>query len=58
MSSASSSSTWDMARWYKQLAPAGETSIVFRDSTFVVGRVKTNLTASLQQRGRKNMRSL
>lgn len=44
--------------WHKQLAPAGETSIVFRDSAFADDVVKTNLTAILQQHGLENVRSL
>ncbi len=44
--------------WHKQLAPAGETSIVFRDSAFGDDVAKTNLTAILQQHGLENVRSL
>jgi adenine-specific DNA-methyltransferase len=44
--------------WHKQLAPAGETSIVFRDSAFADDVAKTNLTAILQQHGLGNVRSL
>ena len=44
--------------WHKQLAPAGETSIVFRDSAFANDVAKTNLTAILQQHGLENVRSL
>ena len=44
--------------WHKQLAPAGETSIVFRDSAFTDDVAKTNLTAILQQHGLDNVRSL
>ncbi len=44
--------------WHKQLAPAGETSIVFRDSAFSDDVAKTNLTAILQQHGLENVRSL
>ena len=44
--------------WHKQLAPAGETSIVFRDSAFADDVAKTNLTAILQQHGLENVRSL
>jgi adenine-specific DNA-methyltransferase len=44
--------------WHKELAPAGETSIVFRDSAFADDVAKTNLTAILQQRGLGNVRSL
>jgi len=44
--------------WHKELAPAGETSIVFRDSAFADDVAKTNLTAILQQHGLGNVRSL
>ena len=44
--------------WHKELAPAGETSIVFRDSAFADDVAKTNLTAILQQHGLGNARSL
>ena len=44
--------------WQKQLAPAGETSVVFRDSAFADDVAKTNLTAILQQHGLENVRSL
>jgi adenine-specific DNA-methyltransferase len=44
--------------WHKQLAPAGETSVVFRDSAFADDVAKTNLTAILQQHGLENVRSL
>ncbi|POZ59252.1 Type III restriction-modification system methylation subunit [Dehalococcoides mccartyi] len=44
--------------WYKQLAPAGETQVVFRDSAFADDVAKTNLTAILQQYGLENVRSI
>ncbi len=44
--------------WHKQLVPAGETSVVFRDSAFSNDVAKTNLTAILQQHGLENVRSL
>jgi hypothetical protein len=47
-----------MVAWYKQLAPAGETTVVFRDSAFADDVAKTNLTAILQQHGLENVRSL
>jgi adenine-specific DNA-methyltransferase len=43
---------------HKELAPAGETSIVFRDGAFADDVAKTNLTAILQQHGLGNVRSL
>ena len=47
-----------MVEWHKQLAPAGETTVVFRDSAFADDVAKTNLTAILQQHGLENVRSL
>jgi adenine-specific DNA-methyltransferase len=47
-----------IADWYRALAPAGETTVVFRDSAFADDVAKTNLTAILQQHGLENVRSL
>jgi adenine-specific DNA-methyltransferase len=47
-----------IATWHKDLAPAGETTVVFRDSAFADDVAKTNLTAILQQHGLDNVRSL
>ena len=47
-----------IADWYKALAPAGETTVVFRDSAFADDVAKTNLTAILQQHRLENVRSL
>ena len=47
-----------IAAWHKELAPAGETTVVFRDSAFADDVAKTNLTAILQQHGLENVRSL
>jgi len=47
-----------IVEWHKQLAPAGETTCVFRDSAFDDDVAKTNLTAILQQHGLENVRSL
>ena len=44
--------------WHKALMPAGETTVVFRDSAFADDVAKTNLTAILQQHGLENVRSL
>jgi adenine-specific DNA-methyltransferase len=44
--------------WYKELAPAGDTHIVFRDSAFVSDIAKTNMTAILEQYGIAHVRSL
>jgi adenine-specific DNA-methyltransferase len=47
-----------IAAWHKELAPAGETTVVFRDSAFANDVAKTNLSAILQQHGLENVRSL
>jgi adenine-specific DNA-methyltransferase len=44
--------------WHKELAPAGDTTCVFRDSAFVDDVAKTNLAAILEQHGIKQVRSL
>ncbi len=44
--------------WHTQLAPAGETQVVFRDSAFANDVAKTNLTAILEQHGLENVRSI
>lgn len=44
--------------WHQELAPTGETMIVFRDSAFPDDVAKTNLTAILEQAGIQNVRSL
>jgi len=44
--------------WHKALAPAGESTVVFRDSAFADDVAKTNLTAILQQHGLENVRSI
>jgi len=44
--------------WHKTLSPAGDTTIVFRDSAFADDVAKMNLTAILQQHGLDNVRSL
>jgi len=44
--------------WHKELAPAGETTCVFRDSGFADDVVKSNLAAILEQYGLSNIRSL
>jgi hypothetical protein len=46
------------AKWHKAQAPAGETTVVFRDSAFSDDVAKTNLTAILHQYGLDNVRSL
>ena len=47
-----------IATWHKTLAPAGETTCVFRDSAFADDVTKTNLAAILEQHGIQNVRSL
>jgi adenine-specific DNA-methyltransferase len=47
-----------IAEWHRELAPAGDTQVVFRDSAFADDVAKTNLTAILQQNGLENVRSL
>ena len=44
--------------WHKALAPAGDTTLVFRDSAFADDVSKVNLSAIFQQHGLANMRSL
>lgn len=44
--------------WHKELAPAGDTTCVFRDSAFESDVAKTNLAAILEQHGIQNVRSL
>ena len=47
-----------VADWHDTLSPAGETTVVFRDSAFADDIAKTNLAAILGQRGLGNVRSL
>jgi len=47
-----------IAAWHKELAPVGETTVVFRDSAFADDVAKTNLTAILAQQGLETVRSL
>jgi adenine-specific DNA-methyltransferase len=44
--------------WHRRLAPAGDTTCVFRDSAFADDVAKTNLAAILSQHGLANVRSL
>lgn len=44
--------------WHQELAPAGDTTCVFRDSAFANDVAKTNMAAILQQHGIANVRSL
>ncbi|MDO8771985.1 MAG: site-specific DNA-methyltransferase [Burkholderiaceae bacterium] len=47
-----------IAAWHKELAPAGESTCVFRDSAFADDVAKTNMAAILEQNGIANVRSL
>ena len=47
-----------IAAWREELAPAGDSTVVFRDSAFADDVAKTNLAAILEQRGLGNVRSL
>jgi adenine-specific DNA-methyltransferase len=47
-----------IVEWHKALAPAGDTTCVFRDSAFADDVAKTNLAAILEQNGIANVRSL
>ena len=44
--------------WHKALAPAGDTTCVFRDSAFADDVAKTNMSAILGQHGITNVRSI
>jgi adenine-specific DNA-methyltransferase len=47
-----------IVEWRKTLAPAGDTTCVFRDSAFADDVAKTNLAAVLEQNGIATVRSL
>ena len=47
-----------IADWHDKLEPAGDSTVVFRDSAFGDDVAKTNITAILEQRGLGNVRSL
>lgn len=44
--------------WHKELDPASDTQVVFRDSAFADDIAKTNMTAILEQNGIAHVRSL
>ncbi len=44
--------------WHKEVSPAGDSTVVFRDSAFADDVAKTNLAAILEQHGLGNVRSL
>ena len=47
-----------LVSWHQELKPAGDTTVVFRDSAFADDVAKTNITAILQQHGLETVRSL
>lgn len=47
-----------MIAWHEEQAPAGETTVVFRDSAFADDVAKTNIAAILGQHGLTTVRSL
>ncbi len=47
-----------IAKWHDELAPTGDSAVVFRDSAFEDDVTKSNLAAILEQRGLGNVRSL
>jgi adenine-specific DNA-methyltransferase len=47
-----------LVAWHQELKPAGETTVVFRDSAFADDVAKSNITAILQQHGLETVRSL
>jgi adenine-specific DNA-methyltransferase len=47
-----------LVAWHQALKPAGETTVVFRDSAFADDVAKINLTAILGQHGLETVRSL
>ncbi len=47
-----------IVEWHKELAPAGDTTCVFRDSAFADDVAKTNIAAILNQYGMTNVRSI
>ena len=47
-----------IVEWHKEFTPAGDSTVVFRDSAFPDDVAKTNLAAILEQHGLGNVRSL
>jgi len=47
-----------IVEWWKELAPAGDSQVVFRDSAFENDVAKSNLAAILTQHGLANVRSI
>jgi adenine-specific DNA-methyltransferase len=50
--------TAGLIEWHAELAPSGETQVVFLDSAFADDVAKSNLAAILEQHGLKHVRSL
>lgn len=44
--------------WHQELAPTGDSTVIFRDSAFADDVAKTNMAAILAQNGLENVRSL
>ena len=47
-----------IAEWHAELSPAGDSTVVIRDSAFADDVAKANLVAILEQHGLGNVRSL
>ena len=47
-----------ISAWHRELEPASDTQVVFRDSAFADDIAKTNMTAILEQNGIAHVRSL
>ena len=47
-----------IAEWHTELAPASDSTVIFRDSAFADDVTKTNIAAILQQHELENVRSL
>ena len=47
-----------IAAWHAELAPVGDSTVIFRDKAFADDVAKTNLMAILEQHGLGNVRSL
>ena len=47
-----------MIAWHKEQTPAGDSTVVFRDSAFADDVAKANLAAILHQHGLETVRSL
>ena len=47
-----------IVKWHQSLKPAGDTTVIFRDSAFADDVAKSNLTAILHQYGLETVRSL